>query len=68
MEREKRIIVPMSGDEVEAVDTWRFANRMPSRAEAIREILRRFIEASSAHGIYRIDIPVGIKIYPQIVK
>ena len=46
MEREKRIIVPMSGDEVEAVDTWRFANRMPSRAEAIREMLRRFIEQS----------------------
>ncbi len=27
--------------ELEALDTWRFATRMPSRAAAIRELLKR---------------------------
>ena len=27
--------------ELEALDTWRFAARMPSRASAIRELLKR---------------------------
>ena len=43
--RDKRVIIPLSQAEVDAIDDWRFANRMPSRAEAIREMLRRLIEA-----------------------
>jgi len=27
--------------ELEAIDSWRFDNRMPSRAAAIRELIRR---------------------------
>jgi hypothetical protein len=30
----------LRGDELRALDDWRFRRRMPSRASAIREILR----------------------------
>jgi hypothetical protein len=40
-EREIRLQIMISGDELEAVETWRFKTRMPSRAAAIRELLRR---------------------------
>lgn len=43
--RDERIIILFSVAELEAIDDWRFANRMPSRAAAIREMLRRLIEA-----------------------
>ena len=43
VKRDKRVIVPMSQVEVDAIDDWRFAHRMPSRAEAIREMLRQLI-------------------------
>ena len=46
VKRDKRIIIPLSQAEVDAIDDWRFANRMPSRAEAIREMLRRLIEST----------------------
>ena len=42
--RDKRVIIPLSQAEVDAIDDWRFAHRMPSRAEAIREMLRQLIE------------------------
>jgi len=35
----ERVIIPMSEALIEAVDDFRFANRMPSRAEAIRHLL-----------------------------
>ena len=35
----------ISPDELEAVETWRFKSRMPSRASAIRELLRRGLAA-----------------------
>jgi len=31
--------------ELEALDTWRFSRRMPSRAAAIRELLKRGLAA-----------------------
>lgn len=40
-EREIRLQIMISPDELEAVETWRFKSRMPSRASAIRELLRR---------------------------
>ena len=39
--REQRLQIMLTGDELEALDTWRFQRRMPSRAAAIRELLRR---------------------------
>jgi hypothetical protein len=38
--RPERIQVMLTMDELRAVDDWRFRRRMPSRASAIREILR----------------------------
>jgi len=40
-EREIRLQIMISPEELEAVETWRFKSRMPSRASAIRELLRR---------------------------
>jgi hypothetical protein len=41
LSRPERLQVMLSEDELAAVDGWRFAQRMPSRAAAIRELLRR---------------------------
>ena len=43
--RNERILVMLSLDELRTVDTWRFSRRMPSRSAAIRELLRRGLEA-----------------------
>jgi hypothetical protein len=40
-ERETRLQVMLSEDELSALDDFRFRQRMPSRAAAIRELLRR---------------------------
>jgi len=40
-----RLQIMLSADEVKALDDWRFAKRMPSRASAIRELLRRGLAA-----------------------
>src|SRR5687767_5104135 len=47
--REKRLTrlqVMLSADELSALDNFRFEKRMPSRAAAIREILRRGLTVS----------------------
>jgi hypothetical protein len=38
--REERLQIMLSPQELEAVDTFRFAHRMPSRAAAVRELFR----------------------------
>jgi len=35
----------LSQDELRAIENWRFAKRMPSRAAAVRELLRRGLTA-----------------------
>ena len=40
-EREERLQIMLNDEELAALDDWRFAMRMPSRAAAIRELLRR---------------------------
>jgi hypothetical protein len=35
----------LTKEELTAVDTWRFGRRMPSRAAAVRELLRRGLSA-----------------------
>jgi hypothetical protein len=35
----------LTEDELAALDTWRFKTHMPSRASAIRELLRRGLAA-----------------------
>jgi hypothetical protein len=43
--RGERLQIMLMGAELEALDTWRFARRMPSRAAAIRELLKRGLAA-----------------------
>ena len=38
--REERLQIMLSPDELQAVDNFRFSNRMPSRAAAVRELFR----------------------------
>ena len=45
LERGERLQIMLSEDELKAVDDWRFSRRMPSRASAIRELLKRGLAA-----------------------
>ncbi|MBN9454911.1 MAG: hypothetical protein J0I42_23460 [Bosea sp.] len=44
-ERGERLQIMLSQDELRALEDWRFAKRMPSRAAAVRELLRRGLTA-----------------------
>jgi len=41
LERGQRLQIMLTAEESEALDNWRFARRMPSRAAAVRELLKR---------------------------
>ena len=41
LDRPERLQIMLSADELLAVENWRFSRRMPSRASAVRELLRR---------------------------
>jgi hypothetical protein len=43
--RGERLQIMLTESELSAVDDWRFARRMPSRASAVRELLKRGLEA-----------------------
>ena len=43
LERGERLQIMLSPEELKAVDNFRFHHRMPSRAAAVRELLRRGI-------------------------
>ena len=43
--RGERLQILLTREELEALDNWRFARRMPSRAAAIRELLKRGLSA-----------------------
>jgi hypothetical protein len=43
--RAERLQIMLSPEELAALDDWRFAKRMPSRAAAIRDLLRRGLAA-----------------------
>jgi hypothetical protein len=43
--RPERLQIMLSPEELAALDDWRFAKRMPSRAAAIRDLLRRGLAA-----------------------
>jgi len=45
LERAERLQIMLSAEELQAVEDWRFAKRMPSRAAAVRELLRRGLAA-----------------------
>ena len=41
LNRADRLQIMLTPEEIRALDDWRFAHRMPSRAAAIRELLKR---------------------------
>lgn len=43
--RGERLQIMLTQDELEALDNWRFSRRMPSRAAAVRELLKRGLSA-----------------------
>jgi hypothetical protein len=45
LNRGERLQIMLSQTELRIIDTWRFKKRMPSRASAIRELLKRGLVA-----------------------
>jgi hypothetical protein len=43
--RGERLQIMLTAEELAALDDWRFAKRMPSRASAVRELLKRGLAA-----------------------
>lgn len=43
--RAERLQIMLTTEELQALDDWRFARRMPSRAAAVRELLKRGLVA-----------------------
>jgi hypothetical protein len=46
--RPERLQIMLSAEELKAVDDWRFKQRMPTRAAAVRELLRSGLMAVGA--------------------
>ena len=65
LSRVERLQVMLSADELVALDDWRFSRRMPSRASAIRELLKRGL---SAEGFIRADRAVKSKDFGLLTK
>ena len=53
--RDERLQIMLRPEELEVVDNFRFAHRMPSRAAAVRELFRLGLAAAgapiAAHGV-----------------
>jgi hypothetical protein len=64
-ERGERLQIMLTGAELTALDDWRFARRMPSRASAVRELLKRGLSAEgfleAEHGSKSSDFGVTIR-------
>ena len=43
--REQRLQIMLTEEELAVIDDWRFARRMPTRAAAVRELLKRGLAA-----------------------
>ena len=43
--RGERLQIMLTPEELSALDDWRFTRRMPSRASAVRELLKRGLAA-----------------------
>jgi len=67
-DREVRLQIMLDSVELAALETWRFTKHMPSRASAVREILRRGLaaegfkianagESSNNYGVVRTPTP-----------
>ncbi len=60
--RGERLQIMLTPDELRALDDWRFQRRMPSRAAAVRELLKRGLAAEgfdlAANGQKSVDFGV----------
>jgi hypothetical protein len=74
--REERLQIMLSPEELNAVDNFRFEHRMPSRAAAVRELLRRGIVAvgevsenagirSGDYGVLKAPRKAGLRRHPN---
>ncbi|MEQ8509390.1 MAG: hypothetical protein RIB43_10330 [Rhodospirillaceae bacterium] len=62
LKRTEKLQLMLDDDELKAIDDWRFTHRMPTRAAAIRELLRRGLlteefdkpETDAPTGDYRV--------------
>jgi hypothetical protein len=65
--RPERLQIMLDADELRALDDWRFARRMPSRASAIRELLRRglAVEGVALQTAGRLSASFGVVDDPQ---
>jgi len=46
-DRNERLQIMLSPQELAAIDDWRFKHRMPSRASAVRDLLRGGLSSNS---------------------
>ncbi|NHK28406.1 hypothetical protein FF098_010860 [Parvularcula flava] len=44
----RKVQLMMDDAEIEAIDAWQFANRVPTRAKAIRELIRKALEEDNS--------------------
>jgi hypothetical protein len=58
LSRGERLQIMLTEEELRALDDWRFQARMPSRAAAIRELLKRGL---SAEGLVSTNRPAKSK-------
>jgi hypothetical protein len=56
-QRDERVLVMLSPDERQAVEVFRFHNRIPTMSEAIRLLLRKGIDAD-LRSVPTIEQPV----------
>jgi hypothetical protein len=69
--RGARLQIMLADDELAALDDWRFARRMPSRASAVRELLKRGLAAEGvviASGVHSKDFGVLQPEDPKVKK
>ncbi|HZZ87887.1 MAG TPA: hypothetical protein VFE13_06075 [Caulobacteraceae bacterium] len=58
--RDERLQIMLTQEELSVLDDWRFEKRMPSRASAVRELLRRGL---AAEGFLRSETGMKSKDY-----
>lgn len=60
LKRSEKLQLLLDEAELRAIDDWRFNHRLPSRAAALRELLRRGLRASAKLETPETDhIPTG---------
>lgn len=57
--RTEKIQLLLDDDELQAIDDWRFENRLPSRAATIRELIRRGLITNEQFEAPPRDAPSG---------